>query len=70
MERGDPFDAAYPAYFLDRIRAEQMFDNLENTKWTQEVDETSKSVEVTLIFEGKQPKKEGLPDVPIEQPFP
>jgi outer membrane protein insertion porin family len=70
MQIGDPFDAGYPAYFLDRIRAEQMFDNLENTKWTREIDETSKTVEVTLVFEGKQPKKEGLPDVPIEEPFP
>jgi outer membrane protein insertion porin family len=70
MELGDPFDAAYPGYFLDRIRAEQMFDNLENTKWTREIDETTKTVEVTLVFEGKTPQKDGIPDVPVENPFP
>ena len=70
MQLGDPFDAAYPAYFLDRIRAEQMFDNLENTKWTREIDETTKTVEVTLIFEGKTPQKDGIPNVPVENPFP
>ncbi len=70
MQRGDPFDAAYPAFFLDRIRAEQMFDNLENTKWTREIDETAKTVDVTLVFQGKEPPKQGIPNVPIEEPFP
>jgi len=70
MQLGEPFNASYPAFFLDRIRAEQMFDNLERTKWTREIDETTKTVEVTLIFEGKEPEKDGIPNVPIEDPFP
>ena len=70
MQLGDPFDAHYPAYFLDRIRAEQMFDNLENTKWTREIDETTKTVEVTLIFEGQKAEKSGIPNTPVEDPFP
>ena len=70
MQIGDPFDAHYPGYFLDRIRAEQMFDNLENTKWSQEIDETTKTVQVTLVFEGKKPEKSGIPNTPIEDPFP
>ncbi len=70
MQLGDPFDAAYPGYFLDRIRAEQMFDNLENTKWRREIDETTKTVEVTLLFEGKKREKSGIPNTPIEDPFP
>ncbi|MCB1019389.1 MAG: hypothetical protein KDC27_05640 [Acidobacteria bacterium] len=70
MQIGDPFNVSYPAYFLDRIRAEQMFDNLDNTKWTREIDETTKTVVVTLKFEGKKKEKSGIPNVPIEQPFP
>ena len=70
MQLGDPFDAGYPAYFLDRIRAEQMFDNLENTRWSQDIDETTKTVQVTLTFEGKKPEKSGIPNTPIDKPFP
>lgn len=70
MQIGDPYDANYPAYFLDRIRAEQMFDNLENTRFYRDIDETAKTVQVTLIFEGKKPVKDGIPDVPVQDPFP
>ncbi len=50
LQVGEPFNASYPAFFLDRIRAEGMFDNLKDTGWNIQVDESKKAVNVTLTF--------------------
>ena len=52
MQPGDPFDVRYPAYFLDRVKADAMFENLQRTAWSLEIDEANRRVEVTLVFSG------------------
>ena len=52
MERDAPFDVRYPAYFLDRVKADAMFENLKRTSWSIETDEATGRVDVTLSFWG------------------
>ena len=52
MERDAPFDVRYPAYFLDRIKADAMFENLKRTSWSIETDDATGRVDVTLFFSG------------------
>ena len=50
LKVGEPFNATYPAFFLERIRAEQMFDNLAKTDSKVQISELEKTVDVELIF--------------------
>ena len=50
MKTGDDFNQHYPATFLNRVRSDQMFDNLQNTDWQMTTDEVEKAVDVQLIF--------------------
>lgn len=50
LKAGDHFNQHYPAIFLNRVRAEQMFDNLQTTDWQMKTDEAEKAVDVQLIF--------------------
>jgi outer membrane protein insertion porin family len=50
MKEGKPFDAGYPAFFLDRIREDAVFDNLGKTKVDLKTDDASRTVDVTLTF--------------------
>ncbi|MDE0125174.1 MAG: hypothetical protein OXN97_11420 [Bryobacterales bacterium] len=52
MQAGDVFDVRYPAYFLDRVKADAMFENLKRTSWSIDVDEARGLVDVTLVFSG------------------
>lgn len=52
MQPGAPFDIRYPAYFLDRVKADAMFENLKRTSWTLTIDEPNGRVDVTLLFSG------------------
>lgn len=52
MQPGDPFDVRYPAYFLDRVKADAMFENLKRTSWSIDIDEARELVDVTLVFSG------------------
>jgi outer membrane protein assembly factor BamA len=47
---GKPFQPDYPDAFLNRLREEQVFENLGKTKAETKVDEQSKTVSVTLNF--------------------
>ena len=49
-QEGKPFDAAYPDYFLGRIREDNLFDNLHDTKASTKIDEQNHIVDVTLVF--------------------
>ena len=53
MASGQPFDVRYPSYFLDRIKADAMFENLTRTSWSLDADDTRGLVDVTLVFSGK-----------------
>lgn len=50
LKPGDPFDAAYPEYFLKRIKEDRLFDNLKETKSEVKLDETGHTAAVTLTF--------------------
>jgi outer membrane protein insertion porin family len=52
LKEGDPYNADYPQYFLDRVKEEGWFDNLQSTRWDQAINEKTASVEVTLHFRG------------------
>ena len=69
LEQGQPYNPSYPAFFLSRVEADQMFDNLSETSYQAQIDETSKTVTVTLDFEGQEKKKKYLPDVQLDKPF-
>jgi outer membrane protein assembly factor BamA len=63
---GKPFQPAYPDDFLNRLRAEQVFENLGKTRAETKVDEAARTVAVTLYFSTAPP---ATPD-PIRQPRP
>ena len=52
MVPGNPYNADYPAMFLDRVKADGYFDNLLNTRWDQSINEKTNTVDVTLYFKG------------------
>ena len=52
MQPGEAFDVRYPAYFLDRVKADAMFEGLKRTSWSIEIDEAAGRVDVTLFFSG------------------
>lgn len=71
LDLGDWFNTDYPLVFINRIRADQMFDNLEDVRHRVRIDETNKAVDVTIEFLGKSEKKKYLPDYkPDKDPFP
>ena len=57
MQPGQPFDVRYPAYFLDRVKADAMFEGLKRTSWSIDIDEAAGRVDVTLIFSGVSEEK-------------
>jgi outer membrane translocation and assembly module TamA len=62
LKPGQPFDAGYPEYFLDRIREDGLFDNLGKTRSSIAVRESDHSVDVTLYF-GETARKSLLPGI-------
>jgi outer membrane protein insertion porin family len=52
IEPGQPFQDGYPEAFLNRLRAEQVFDNLGKTRAESNIDEDTHTVDVTLFFSG------------------
>jgi len=71
LDLGDWYNTDYPVVFLNRIRQDQMFDNLEDTRHRVSIDETNKAVDVTIEFIGKKDKTKYLPDYkPDQDPFP
>jgi outer membrane protein insertion porin family len=71
MASGDPYSPAYPAFFLGRLQEENAFENLQDTRFKEDVDEATKRVSVTLQFVG-QTKKRLYPSAasdPVQDPF-
>ncbi len=70
MQAGAPFDIRYPAYFLERVKADAMFENLKGANWHMDIDETRKTVDVALVFSGTERRKGPAPIVEKpETPF-
>jgi outer membrane protein insertion porin family len=61
LKPGAPFQPEYPDSFLKDIRAQDLFDNLGKTKAETKVDDSSHTVDVTLMFTPAPPaaKKRG-----------
>ena len=71
MASGDPYSPRYPAFFLARLQEENAFENLQDTRFKEDIDETTKRVSITLQFIG-QTKKRLYPDAasdPVKDPF-
>jgi outer membrane translocation and assembly module TamA len=47
---GDPFDSAYPDFFLQRIKDDGVFDNLSGAKSVLAPNDANLTVDVTLMF--------------------
>ena len=50
MKEGKPFNADYPSYFLEQIKAQGVFDELGDTSASLKTDEQTRVVDVTLNF--------------------
>lgn len=66
LKEGKPFNVEYPEFFLGRVREEGMFDNLGKTSSTVKVNDATRTVDVTLVFEGsgrppEQRKRRAMP---------
>jgi outer membrane protein insertion porin family len=58
MKKGQPFNAEYPDFFLNKIREDGIFDNLGRTKSVIEPNPGNGTVDVTLTFAGEKPPKQ------------
>lgn len=54
LKPGQPFSAEYPDYFLNRIREDGLFDDLESTRSELKPDHRNMTVDVTLIFNDRR----------------
>jgi outer membrane protein insertion porin family len=50
LKEGKPFNADYPDFFLNRVREDQIFENLGKTRSEIKVSEKERTVDVTLYF--------------------
>lgn len=60
LKKGQPFNVEYPDYFLNRLIADQVMDNLGKTRSAIAPNPETKTVDVTLTLEGEK-KKPGPP---------
>ncbi|MGD0013881.1 MAG: hypothetical protein ABSD56_05590, partial [Bryobacteraceae bacterium] len=56
LKPGDPFDGDYPDHFLGRVREEEIFDNLGETRAAVNLNDGNHTADVTLVFHGESPK--------------
>jgi outer membrane protein assembly factor BamA len=61
LTEGKPFNPEYPDFFLNRIRADGLFDHLGKTKADVHVDEKRHVADVTLTFTGAAPQPQQRP---------
>ena len=52
MKEGNPYNADYPQFFLNRVKEDGYLDNLLETRWDQSIDEKTATVDVSLYFRG------------------
>ncbi len=69
MKEGQAFNAEYPDYFLERLRADNLFENLGSTKAVSAPDDAARRVNVTLVFgPAAPPPPEKKPEGPSGPP--
>ncbi len=57
MTSGANYSPSYPAFFLARLQEENAFDDLQDTRFKEDIDENTKRVSVTLQFIGQTKKR-------------
>ena len=60
MDSNKPFNASYPDYFFNRLREENIFENLGKTRAVLDTDDKTLIVNVTLEFSGEERKPRGI----------
>ncbi len=65
LKEGKPFNADYPEYFLSRVREDGIFDSLGKTRASTNIDEKTRTVDVTLSFGAAPPP----PDSRKKRPY-
>jgi hypothetical protein len=55
VKAGDGFPSGYGDYFLGKVKEEAIFDNLGDTKATQDINANTHVVDITLDFKGAPP---------------
>ncbi len=68
LKEGMPFNLDYPQHFLDVVKSEGVLDNLGKSEAQPKIDDQTKLVDVTLVFNGAPPKPEWKPGQPQQQP--
>lgn len=53
---GKPYDPAFPAFFLKRVKEEGVFDDLQDSSYNLETHDDEHTVDVTLRFSSAKPK--------------
>ncbi|HYI92204.1 MAG TPA: POTRA domain-containing protein [Bryobacteraceae bacterium] len=61
LKRGQPFNAEYPDYFLNRLAQDQILDQLGKTRSSIMPNPETTTVDVTLVLEGEKRKPEKPP---------
>lgn len=56
LKEGEPYRANYPDYFLERIREDNVFDNLGKTTAEAKIDDAARAVDVVLTLKGQGPQ--------------
>jgi outer membrane protein assembly factor BamA len=54
LKPGKPFNPSYPNHFLDVVREQGLFDNLGATSAETKINNSTQTVDVTLIFKGSR----------------
>jgi len=54
-KEGTPYNPEYPDYFLGRVREENLFDSLGETRAETKIDDKTHAVDVTLYFKYAPP---------------
>jgi outer membrane protein assembly factor BamA len=69
LKPGDPFNSAYPDYFIQRVKEEGVFENLgDASKSVLKTDDENHVVDVTLFFKGEAPKPKSREQSPDAAP--
>ena len=61
MKEGKTFNPEYPAYFLNRIKEQALFEGLGETAAETKIDARKHVVDVTLTFKAEDPAKAKRP---------
>jgi len=68
LQEGKRFNAEYPEHFLERVREDEVFENLGKTRAALETNDETRTVDVRLVFQGQGPGR--VPARQAQEPAP